>query len=59
MIGIKFDKARRALVLIIPKISGYVKTFKVKEGDHKLMYFAINDKKLLENIKLCILTFVA
>ena len=32
-IGIKFDKAIRTLVLIMPKMSGYVKAFKVKEGD--------------------------
>ena len=30
LIGINFDKP---LVLIMPKMSGYVKTFKVKEGD--------------------------
>ena len=30
MIGIKFDKAIRPLVLIMPKMSGYVKTFKVE-----------------------------
>ena len=28
LIGIKFDKAIRSLVSIMPKISGYVKTFK-------------------------------
>ena len=27
------DKAIKPLVLIMPKISGYVKTFKVKDGD--------------------------
>ena len=32
LIGIKFDKAIRPLVLIMPKMSGYVKTFNVKEG---------------------------
>ena len=32
----------------MPKISGYVKTFKVKEGDNKVMSFSIDDKKLLE-----------
>ena len=32
-IGIKFDKAIRTLVLIMPEMSGYVKAFKVKEGD--------------------------
>ena len=33
LIGIKFDKAIRPLVLIMSKMSGYVKTFKVKDGD--------------------------
>ena len=49
------DKVIRALVLILPKMSGYVKTFKVKDGDkdknNKLMSFHINDEKLLENYK--------
>ena len=27
------DKAIKPLVLIMPKMSGYVKTFKVKDGD--------------------------
>ena len=31
LIGSKFDKAVSTLVLIISKMSGYVKTFKVKE----------------------------
>ena len=30
LIGIKFDKAGRPLVLIMSKMSGYVKTFKVE-----------------------------
>ena len=51
MIGY-LDKAIRPLVLIMPKMSGYVKTFKVKEGDkdknNKLMPFHIDDEKLLE-----------
>ena len=46
MIG-QLDKAIRTLVLIIPKMSGYVKTFKVKEGDNKLMSFHIDDENLL------------
>ena len=29
-------------------MSGYVKTFKVNEGDKKLMAFCIDDEKLLE-----------
>ena len=32
-IGTKSDKAIRPLALIMPKLSGYVKTFKVKDGD--------------------------
>ena len=55
LIGIKFDKAIRPLVFIMPKMSGYVKTFKVKEGDkdksNKLMSFHIDDEKLLEKYK--------
>ena len=43
-------KAMRPLVLIMSKMSGYVKTFKVKEGDkdknNKLMSFGIDDEKL-------------
>ena len=49
-IGIKFDKVIKPLVLIMPKMSGYVKTFKVKEGDNKLMSLRIDDEKLLEKI---------
>ena len=51
LIGIKFDKAIRPLVLIMPKMSGHVKTFKVIEGDNKLMSFRIDDEKLLEKYK--------
>ena len=40
----------------MPKTSGYVKTFKVKDGDkdknNKLMSFRIDDENLFENIKL-------
>ena len=32
MIGYS-DEVRQPLVLILPKMSGYVKTFKVKNGD--------------------------
>ena len=46
------DKAITPLVLIMPQISGYVKTFKVKYRDknknNKLMSFHIDDEKLLE-----------
>ena len=41
--------------MIIPKISGYIKTFKVKEVDkdksNKLMFFCIDNEKLLEKYK--------
>ena len=43
-------KAIKSLVLIMPKISGYVKTFKVKDGNkdknNKLMSFGIDHEKL-------------
>ena len=43
------------LVLILPKISGYVKTFGVRGRDkikiNKLISFRINDEKLLETYK--------
>ena len=52
LIGIKFDKAIRPLVLIMAKMSGYVKTFKGKEGNkekrNELMPFRIGDYKLQE-----------
>ena len=35
LIGMKFDKAIRPLVLTMPKMSGYVNTFIVKEGNKK------------------------
>ena len=45
----KVDKAIKAFVLIMPKTSGYVKTFKVKEQDknksNKLMSFRIDGEK--------------
>ena len=51
MIGIKFDKAIRPLVLIVPKMAGYVKTFKVKDEDNyknnKLMSFRVDDEKTI------------
>ena len=45
------DKAiRLLLVLIMPKMSAYANTFKVKDGDkdknNKLMSFSMNDEKL-------------
>ena len=47
----------RSLVLILPKMSGYVQTFKNKDGDkdknknNELMPFCINDDKPLEKYK--------
>ena len=35
----------------MPKTSGYVKAFKVKEGNNKFMSFRIDDGKLLEKYK--------
>ena len=53
LIRIEFDKAIRPLALIMPKMSGYVKIFKVKEGDkdknNKLMSFNLDGEKLLVN----------
>ena len=49
------DKVMRPLVLIMPKMSGYVKAFKVKDGDkdknNKLKCFRMDNEKLLENYK--------
>ena len=49
------DKAIGPLVLIMPKMSGYVKIFKVKDGDqdknNKLMSFRIDNEQLLEQYK--------
>ena len=50
-IGIKFDKAVRPLVLIMAKMSGYAKRFKLKEGDNKLISSRIDDEKQLEKCK--------
>ena len=45
-------KAIRPLVLIMPKMGGYVKTFKVKvDTNNKLMSFHIDDEKLFEKYK--------
>ena len=43
MIGIKFDKV---LLLIMSKMSGYVKAFNVGDKINKLMSFPIDDEKL-------------
>ena len=49
------DKVIRALVLLLPEMSGHVNTFKVKNDDkdkhNKLMSFRINNEKLLEKYK--------
>ena len=49
------DEVTQGLVLILPKMSGYVETFKVKDGDEngnsKLMSFNINDENLLDSYK--------
>ena len=45
------DKSIRPLVLKMPKMRGYVKTFKVKEENNKLMSFHIDDENLLEKYK--------
>ena len=54
MIGY-LDNVIRPLVLILPKMSGYVKTFndkgENKNENNKLMSLRIDDDKLLENIK--------
>ena len=50
------DKFLKTLVLILHKMSGYAKTFKVKGRDkgknNRLMSFQINHKKLLEKYKI-------
>ena len=51
MIGY-LDKAIRPLVLIMPKISGYVKTLKDEDKINKSIFFRIDDEKLLEKYKI-------
>ena len=43
VIGVKFDKAIRPLVLIMSIRRGYVETFKVEDKINKLMSFRIDD----------------
>ena len=54
MIGY-LDQAIRPLSLIMPKMSGYENTFKIKDGskdkNNKWMSFCVNDGNLLENYK--------
>ena len=45
------DKTIRPLLLIMPKMSRYFKTFKVKEVHNILMFFRIDDEKLLQKDK--------
>ena len=42
------DEDIKPLVLILPKMSGYVETFKVEDRTNKLLSFRIDDEKLLE-----------
>ena len=46
------DKDIRPLVLIMPKMSKYLKIFKVEEKINKLNLFHIDDEKLLQKYKL-------
>ena len=50
MIGY-LNKTIRPLVVIMPKMSPYVNTFKFKEENNKLMLFCIDDEKLSEKYK--------
>ena len=54
MIGY-LDKFIKSLDLIMPKISGYVKIFRVKDGDkdknNRLKSFCVDDEKLLGKYK--------
>ena len=51
MIGKKIDKTITLLVLIIPEMSGYVKTFKFEDKINKLLSFHIDNEKLLKKHK--------
>ena len=50
MIGY-LDKDSRPLTLIILKMSGYIKIFKVEDKINELISFHIDDEKILENYK--------
>ena len=55
MIGY-LNKVIRPLVLVLPKMSGYVKIFKSKDGDkdtndNTFISFCIDDEKVLEKYK--------
>ena len=45
------DKDSRSLILIILKMSGYVKIFKVEDKINELISFHIDDEKLSEKYK--------
>ena len=49
------DETVRLLVLIMPKVTGYINKFKVKEKDkdksNKLMYLSIKHQKVLQKYK--------
>ena len=45
------DKDILPLVLIMPKMSGYVKKFKVEDKNNKLMSFRVVDENLLQKYK--------
>ena len=42
------DKSMKPLVLMLPDMSAYVKTFNVEDKNSKLMSFCVDDEKLLE-----------
>ena len=46
------DKDIRPLVLVMPKMIGYVDTFKVRDKNIKLMSFRIDNEKLFETYKI-------
>ena len=46
------EKAIRPLHLIMPKMSGYVKAFKVKEGNNKVMSYHKTMRSYKKSIKL-------
>ena len=46
--GIKFNKAIRPLLLIMPKMNDCVNKFKVEDKNNRLMSFHTDDEKLLE-----------
>ena len=50
MIGY-LEKYIRSLVLIMPKITGYIKTFKDKDKNSKLVSFRIGNGKLFAKYK--------